>query len=127
MQDQHALLTDQAIQCAYLVSAQVDKSLKQSVFTSKDPHHIIFVTPEWLFKDVSLKIVEDAALDKTVTLITVHEAHLICKWQSFQSNYRDLETIRNHFPNTLIMFLTATATPSMAEKLKGYLCDSTVF
>ena len=126
MQDQHALLTDQGIQCTYLGSAQVDKSLERSVFTSEDPHRIIFVTPEWLFKDVNLKAVEDAALNKTVTLIAVDEAHLICEWQSFRSNYRDLETIKNHFPSTPVMFLTATATPSMAEKLKGYLSDPTV-
>ena len=125
-EQQHALLTDQGIQCTYLGSAQVDKSLERSVFTSEDPHRIIFVTPEWLFKDVNLKAVEDAALNKTVTLIAVDEAHLICEWQSFRSNYRDLETIKNHFPSTPVMFLTATATPSMAEKLKGYLSDPTM-
>ena len=59
---QQALLADQGIQCAYLGSAQIDKSLETSVFTSEDPHRKIFVTPEWLFKDANLIIVEDAAL-----------------------------------------------------------------
>ena len=99
MQDQHVLLTDQSIQCAYLGIAHVNKSPERSMFTSKDSHCIIFVTRDWLFKDINLKAAEDAALDKTVTLIiiTVVEAHLICKWQSFQCDYRDLETIMNHF------------------------------
>ena len=44
----------------------------------------------------------------------------------FRSNYRDLESIKNNFPSTLVMFLTATATSSMAETLKGYLDDPTV-
>ena len=98
------------------------------MFTSKDSHCIIFVTRDWLFKDINLKAAEDAALNKTVTLIilTVVEAHLICKWQSFQCNYRDLETIMNHFFSTSVMFLTATAIPSMTEKLKKYLSDPTV-
>ena len=45
MQDQHAILTARGIQCTYLASAQVDKTLETSVFQSQDPHRIIFVTP----------------------------------------------------------------------------------
>ena len=64
---------------------------------------------------------KDAAIAKTVTLIAVDEAHLICEWQSFRTNYKDLETIKQHFPTTPVMFLTATATPSMVGKLKACL------
>ena len=127
MQDQHAILTARGIQCTYLGSAQVDKTLETSVFQSQDPHRILFVTPEWLFRDVNLRRVVDAAVAKTVTLIAVDEAHLICEWQSFRTNYKDLETIKQHFPTTPVMFLTATATPSMAEKLKACLHDPCVW
>ena len=54
------------------------------------------------------------------------EAHLICEWQSFRGNYGGLETIKEHFSTTPVMFLTAMATPSMAEKLKGCLHDPCV-
>ena len=127
MQDQHAILTAMGIKCTYLGSAQVDKTLETSVFQSQDPHRIIFDTPEWLFRDVNLKRVVDAAAAKTVTLIAVDEAHLICEWQSFRTNYKDLETIKQHFPTTPVMFLTATATPSMVEKLKACLHDPCVW
>jgi RecQ family ATP-dependent DNA helicase len=126
MQDQHALLTAKGIQCVYLGSAQTDKSLEKSVFNSQDPHRLIFVTPEWIFKEANLNRVKDAATSKIVTLIAVDEAHLICEWQSFRGNYRDLETIKEHFSTTPVMFLTATATPSMAEKLKCCLHDPCV-
>ena len=102
------------IKCTYLGSAQVDKTLETSVFQSQDPHRIIFVTPEWLFRDVNLKRVVDAAAAKTVTLIAVHEAHLTCEWQSFRTHY-DLETIKQHFPTTPVKFLTATAIPSWSK------------
>ena len=44
MQDQHALLTDQGIQCTYLGSAQVDKSLERSVFYQRGstPHNLCY-------------------------------------------------------------------------------------
>ena len=96
MQDQHAILTARGIQCTYLGSAQVDKTLETSVFQSQDPYCIIFVTPEWLFRYVNLRRVVDAAAAKTVTLIAVDEAHLICEWQSFRTNYKDLETFSNN-------------------------------
>ena len=101
MQDQRAILTARGIQCTYLGSAQVDKTVETLVFRSQDPHRIIFVTPEWLFRDVNLRRVVDAAATKTVTLIAVDEAHLICEWQSFRTNYKDLETIKQHFKQHL--------------------------
>ena len=79
------------------------------------------------FRDINLRRVVDAAAAKTVTLIAVDEAHLICEWQSFRTNYKDLETIKQHFPTTPVMFLTATATPSMVEKLKACLHDPCVW
>ena len=66
----------------------------------------------------------DAAAAKTVILIAVDEAHLICEWRS---NYKDLEAIKQHFPTTPVMFLIATATPSMVEKLKACLHDPRVW
>ena len=126
MQDQHAILTARSIQCTYLGSAQVDKTPETSVFQNQDPHCIIFAVPEWLFRDVNLKRVVDAAAAKTVTLIAVHEAHLTCEWQSFRTHY-DLETIKQHFPTTPVKFLTATAIPIMVKKLKACLHDPCVW
>ena len=126
MQDQHAILSATGIQCTYLGSAQVDKSLEMSVLQTQDPHRIIFVTPEWLFKDANLKRVVDAAA-KTVTHIAVDEAYLMCEWQSFRTDYKYLKTIKEHFPTMPVMFLTATATPSMVKKLKGCLHDPCVW
>ena len=127
MQDQHAILTARSIQCTYLGSAQVDKTPETSVFQNQDPHCIIFAVPEWLFRDVNLKRVVDAAAAKTVTLIAVHEAHLTCEWQSFRTHYNDLETIKQHFPTTPVKFLTATAIPIMVKKLKACLHDPCVW
>ena len=91
MQDQHAILTAKDIRCTYLGSAQVDKTLETTVFQSQDLHRQIFVTPEWLFKDVNLKRVKDAAIAKSVTLIAVDEAHLIAIIS---------HQLQRHFPTT---------------------------
>ena len=104
----------------------MNQPLEKSVFNSQDPHRLIFVTPEWIFKEANSNRVKDAATSKIVTLIAVDEAHLICKWQSFRGNYGDLETIKEHVSTIPVMFLTATATPSMAEKLKCCLHDPCV-
>ena len=91
MQDQHAILTAKDIRCTYLGSAQVDKTLETTVFQSQDLHRQIFVTPEWLFKDVNLKRVKDAAIAKSVTLIAVDKAHLIAIIS---------HQLQRHFPTT---------------------------
>ncbi|WP_232825931.1 RecQ family ATP-dependent DNA helicase [Chitinophaga alhagiae] len=53
-----------------------------------------------------------------VRLIAVDEAHCISQWgYDFRPAYRQIATIREHFPSAPILALTATATPKVREDI----------
>jgi ATP-dependent DNA helicase RecQ len=57
-----------------------------------------------------------------VRLIAVDEAHCISEWgHDFRPEYRQLATLRDHFPDLPLMALTATATTRVREDIVRHL------
>ena len=75
---------------------------------------LLYVAPERLMLPNML-----AALQRwNVKMIAVDEAHCISEWgHDFRPEYRQMSSLRTHFPGVPLMALTATATPRVQDDI----------
>src|ERR1700751_5356451 len=70
-------------------------------------YRMLYVAPERLMLETFL----ERALNWNIAQIAIDEAHCISEWgHDFRPEYRELRKLREHFPDTPVMALTATAT-----------------
>ncbi|PKL87616.1 MAG: DNA helicase RecQ, partial [Ignavibacteriae bacterium HGW-Ignavibacteriae-2] len=75
---------------------------------------LLYVAPETLFMDKTIRLLDSIKVD----CITVDEAHCISEWgHDFRPEYRKLAEVRNHFPETVCIAFTATATPRVQQDI----------
>ncbi|XP_061491627.1 bifunctional 3'-5' exonuclease/ATP-dependent helicase WRN isoform X2 [Rhineura floridana] len=117
MEDQVLQLEMSGIRACLLGSAQ-SKNLREEI---KAGHYrVVYITPE--FCSGNLTWLEE--LDQTIgiTLIAVDEAHCISEWgHDFRNSFRSLGLLKKTLPKVPIVALTATASPSIREDIKGCL------
>lgn len=65
--------------------------------------------------------VQKLARDGGLSLLAIDEAHLASDWSDFRKAYLYLQNLQLAFPNTPIMALTATATPTLEDDIKTLL------
>ena len=122
MQYQTCELNSKGIEAIFLGSAQSDPLAETKAFSVDNPAPIIYVSPEWLFgKQCHIDSVSALYQAKMLGLIAIDEAHLMYEWVSFREHYRNCAELHSLFSGVPIMALTATATPSIASKLKSFL------
>lgn len=81
-------------------------------------YKFIYLSPESLLSE---KLLQRLALIK-VNLLVVDEAHCISQWgYAFRPAYLDVYKLRELFPTTPLMALTATATPKVVEDIQSKL------
>lgn len=105
MKDQVDGLNANGVPAAYLNSSQ-EEADKQPIFQKIDNQEIklLYVAPE------SLQFVDRFLTDGKVSLIAIDEAHCISSWgHDFRPAYTQLGYLKNRFPSTPVMALTATA------------------
>ncbi len=105
MKDQVDGLNANGVPAAYLNSSQ-DEADKQAIFQKIDNREIklLYVAPE------SLQFVDRFLTDGKVSLIAIDEAHCISSWgHDFRPAYTQLGYLKNRFPSTPVLALTATA------------------
>ncbi|SDR76464.1 DNA helicase RecQ [Gramella sp. MAR_2010_147] len=105
MKDQVDGLNANGVPAAYLNSSQ-EEADKQAIFQRIDNRKIklLYVAPE------SLQFVDRILTDGKVSLIAIDEAHCISSWgHDFRPAYTQLGYLKNRFPSTPILALTATA------------------
>lgn len=79
---------------------------------------LVYLAPETLFMPKTLTLLSSLPLD----CLTIDEAHCISEWgHDFRPEYRKLVEIRTHFPSTVCIALTATATPMVQKDIKNNL------
>ncbi|PIA40921.1 hypothetical protein AQUCO_02300004v1 [Aquilegia coerulea] len=120
IQDQimHLLLAN--IPSAYL-SATLEWSDQQEIFRELTSdccrYKLLYVTPEKIAKsDVLLRHLENLNARELLSRIVIDEAHCVSQWgHDFRPDYQGLGILKQKFPNTPVLALTATATASVKE------------
>jgi ATP-dependent DNA helicase RecQ len=78
----------------------------------------LYVSPERLSTELFISRLQYLK----VCLLAVDESHCISQWgYDFRPSYLNISDIRQHFPETPVLALTATATPSVVEDIQERL------
>ena len=115
MKDQVDSLIQQGVAAAYLNSAQSREQsssvLRQLFFGELK---LLYVSPERLLYGDFIERLKDA----NISLFAIDEAHCISQWgHDFRPEYAQLGKLKQHFPNTPMMALTATADHATRESI----------
>ena len=74
----------------------------------------LYLSPERLQSPLIIQKIKEL----NINCIAVDEAHCISEWgHDFRPSYRQIKNIREHFPNTNIIALTATATKKVIKDI----------
>ena len=120
MQDQVTQLREKGICAAYLnhlVEEEEYITTMNEVRSGKVK--LIYISPESL---VQRPEIHTMLYDSDVACIAIDEAHCISQWgHDFRPNYRELNWVREQFPNAVCIALTATATQRVQSDINDSL------
>lgn len=107
MEDQVAALKLQGIRAAYYNSSLTSEEAKNVLMQlHHDKLDLLYIAPERLISTSFL----DRLKECHIALFAIDEAHCISQWgHDFRPEYSALGILKNHFPDTPIIALTATA------------------
>ena len=75
---------------------------------------LIYTTPEFITTRIKLL----TELNDDIGLFAIDEAHCISQWShDFRESYQQLKIIKDMFPKTPLLAVTATATPRVLEEM----------
>lgn len=119
MKDQVQNLTRRGIEAKAVYSGmghkEVDVTLDNCVYGSVK---FLYVSPERLLTTLFIERVKKMK----VNCIAVDEAHCISQWgYDFRPPYLQIAEIRQYFPTTPVIALTATATPAVCDDIQQKL------
>lgn len=107
MQDQVTALKELGINAAYLNSTlSLDEQRNVTRQFAAGELQMLYIAPERLLKPKTLAYLSS----QPISLIAVDEAHCVSQWgHDFRQDYLGLSILKEHFPCTPLMALTATA------------------
>ncbi|MED6207360.1 hypothetical protein PIB30_035063 [Stylosanthes scabra] len=120
IQDQIMHLLQANIPAAYL-SANMEWAEQQEILRELNSENcnykLLYVTPEKIAKsDALLRNLENLHVRGLLARIVIDEAHCVSQWgHDFRPDYQGLGILKQKFPNTPVLALTATATASVKE------------
>ena len=120
MQDQVTQLKQRGILAAFLnhtVEEEEYIATMQKVRQGKVK--LLYVAPETLVQRPEIHVM---LYDSDVACLAIDEAHCVSQWgHDFRPTYRELDWIRQQFPNAVCIALTATATPRVQVDIRQCL------
>jgi ATP-dependent DNA helicase RecQ len=119
MQDQMAQLTQMGIPAAVLNSVMPQPQQSQIVRSAiAGEFRLLYVSPERLAREDTLQWLKRVP----VSFFAIDEAHCISEWgHEFRPEYRQLSSLRAHFPDRPIAAFTASATRQVRHDIIGQL------
>jgi ATP-dependent DNA helicase RecQ len=79
---------------------------------------LLYVAPERLLKQSFLTLLDQVEENFGLSLLAVDEAHCVSEWgHDFRPEYRQLSRLRERYPQTPVLALTATATERVREDI----------
>ncbi|WP_173836217.1 DNA helicase RecQ [Flavobacterium sp. 14A] len=117
MKDQVDSLKTNGIEACYINSSQSAGEQQAHIDAIKDGHiKIVYIAPE------SLSYIENLFNTISLSLIAIDEAHCISSWgHDFRPAYTNLGYLKNRFPSTPILALTATADKATRKDISAQL------
>ena len=115
MKDQVDALNQNGIKAAYLNSS-LTSSEQQTILRLLEQNKLslLYVAPERLVQESFLQLLKQLPIN----FFAIDEAHCISQWgHDFRPEYRQLQLLRQHFPTTSVIALTATATPRVRQDI----------
>lgn len=119
MQDQVRQLDELNVSACVLNSSLSVAEYKNNIERIKEGAiTLVFLAPETALQNSILEVFSQIE----VACIAIDEAHCISEWgHEFRPEYRQLHQLVQHFPDAVIIALTATATPRVREDIKHQL------
>ncbi|MGK0372219.1 MAG: ATP-dependent DNA helicase RecQ, partial [Glaciecola sp.] len=119
MQDQVRQLDELNVQACVLNSTLSAQEYQQNIQNiQKGLTKLLFVAPETVLQPAIISVLKEVE----VACVAIDEAHCISEWgHEFRPEYRQLHQLVGHFPNAVVIALTATATPRVREDIKRQL------
>jgi ATP-dependent DNA helicase RecQ len=121
MQDQVATLFNKGIPAALLNSSLHYQDVR-SIINNLQDYKILYIAPERFNDQNFLQNLQNTP----VSFFAIDEAHCISQWgHSFRPEYRHLSLLREKFPKSAIIALTATATRDVEKDISKQLAMRT--
>jgi len=119
MQDQVSQLRELGVGAAFLNSTLSHHEYVTITHRVRDGAiRILYVAPETLLRPETLVLLGQGR----VACIAVDEAHCISEWgHDFRPEYRQIQQVRQRFPEAVCVALTATATQRVREDIRRLL------
>ena len=123
MQDQVTQLEQKGIPAAFLNHILEQENREEYIATMQkvrnDEIKLLYIAPERLVQRPEIHVM---LYDSDVACLAIDEAHCIAQWgHDFRPNYRELNWVREQFPNAVCIATTATATPRVQKDIKQSL------
>ncbi|MEG4939471.1 DNA helicase RecQ [Microcoleus sp. F4-D5] len=119
MQDQVEALQDNGIGATFLnstLSAQETRSRETAILEGKIK--LLYVAPERLLGERFLPFLDIVANKLGISAFAIDEAHCVSEWgHDFRPEYRQMQRVRDRYPDIPIMALTATATERVRQDI----------
>lgn len=115
MKDQVEQLSEYGVQAVFLNSSLSPEDYRANEEKIRNNGvKLLYVAPETLLMEKTLNLLSSIKVD----CLTIDEAHCISEWgHDFRPEYRQIAGIKSHFPETVSIALTATATPRVQEDI----------
>ncbi|KAM3091506.1 DNA helicase RecQ [Phormidesmis sp. 146-35] len=120
MQDQVELLRDNGIAATFLNSSlNLEELRSRGRAVLNGQIKILYVAPERLLSEDYLNSVLPHMRDRVgISAFAIDEAHCVSEWgHDFRPEYRQLNYLRQRYPDVPILALTATATPRVRDDI----------
>ncbi|MEG4809278.1 DNA helicase RecQ [Microcoleus sp. F8-D3] len=119
MQDQVEALQDNGIGATFLnstLSGMEARSRETAILEGKIK--LLYVAPERLLGERFLPFLDIVASKLGISAFAIDEAHCVSEWgHDFRPEYRQMQRVRDRYPDIPIMALTATATERVRQDI----------